>query len=241
MPTSNLTQQPNDALDAGHDNTVNSDLSLKNVELEDESPATQSSNLAAGHDILEEPTMLSPRRQSFTTTDGSDCTADSERASDGAGFHLRGGGPKAREGQETPESRADTDDMPAGNRSPAEGLPSLEEGKKKKGKEVSIATGSPEVIDSQSIINQYRERLARDLERRELLARSPHLAHLETKRPSPIREEMSISPTPGSTSSSDLPTASTESNQTVRGGTTPSFTPGFAARTPSYPFPRMAA
>ncbi|KAK8039138.1 hsp90-like protein [Apiospora rasikravindrae] len=184
--------------------------------------------------------MLSPRRQSFTTTDGSDCTADSERASDGAGFHLRGGGPKAREGQETPESRADTDDMPAGNRSPAEGLPSLEEGKKKKGKEVSIATGSPEVIDSQSIINQYRERLARDLERRELLARSPHLAHLETKRPSPIREEMSISPTPGSTSSSDLPTASTESNQTVRGGTTPSFTPGLAARTPSYPFPRMA-
>ncbi|KAK8094454.1 hsp90-like protein [Apiospora hydei] len=184
--------------------------------------------------------MLSPRRQSLTTTDGSDCTADSERASDGAGFHLRGGGPKEREGQETPESRADTDDMLRDNSSPAEAPPSLEEGKKKKGKEVSIATGSPEVIDSQSIINQYRERLARDLERRELLARSPHLVDSETKRPSPIRQEMSTSPTPGSTSSSDLPTASTESNKTVRGGMTPSFTPGLAARTPSYPFPRMA-
>ncbi|KAK8086927.1 hsp90-like protein [Apiospora phragmitis] len=239
MPTSNLTEQPNNALDAGHDNTVNSDVSQKNVELEAEPSATQSSHLAAGHDLLQEPVMLSPRRQSFTTTDGSECTADSERASDGAGFHLRGGGPNAREGQETPDSRADTDDMLGGNNLLADGLPSPDEGKKKKGKEVSIATGSPEVIDSRSIINQYRERLARDLERRELLARSPHLAHLETKRPSPIRE-MSISPTPGSTSSSDLPTASTESNKTVRGGTTPAYTPGLAARTPSYPFPRMA-
>ncbi|KAK8006477.1 hsp90-like protein, partial [Apiospora marii] len=233
---------PNNALDTGHDNSLNSDVSVKNVELEGEPPSTQNSNIAPGHDLLQEPAMLSSRRQSLATTDNSECTADSERASDGAGFHLRGGGPNAKEGQETPDSRADTDDILGGSTSLAEALPSLDEAKKKKGKEVSIATGSPEVIDSQSIINQYRERLARDLERRELLARSPHLAHLEAKRPSPspIREEISISPTPESTSSSDLPTASTESNKTVRGGTTPAFTPGIAARTPSYPFPRMA-
>ncbi|KXJ97115.1 hypothetical protein Micbo1qcDRAFT_155884, partial [Microdochium bolleyi] len=37
------------------------------------------------------------------------------------------------------------------------------------------------------------------------------------------------------TPADDLPTTSTESNTTVRGG----MTPGFVAGTPSYPFPRM--
>lgn len=111
-------------------------------------------------------------------------------------------------------------------------------GEKKKPKGVSIAQGSPEIIDSQAVINQYRERLARDLARREFAARSPQ-SPTDRKRFSPIREDLSLSPPSGSATSSDIPTASTESNKTVRGGTTPAFTPGLSARTPSYPFPRM--
>ncbi|KAI1873368.1 hypothetical protein JX265_004990 [Neoarthrinium moseri] len=110
---------------------------------------------------------------------------------------------------------------------------------KKKGKAVSIAQGSPDVIDPQSVIKQYKERLARDLARREAAVRSPQ-SDQERKYSSPVLEELSLSPTSGSVSSSELLTASTESNRTVRGGTTPAFTPGMAARTPSYPFPRMA-
>jgi signal transduction histidine kinase/CheY-like chemotaxis protein len=114
--------------------------------------------------------------------------------------------------------------------------------KKKKAKGVSIAQGSPEIIDTQTVINQYKERMARDLARRELAARTTPSPRppLERGHPSPIREEFSLSPTSGSTSESDLPTVSTESNKTVRGGDTPAPTPGVPARTPSYPFPRMA-
>ncbi|KAK8862376.1 hsp90-like protein [Apiospora arundinis] len=241
MPTSQLTQQPNDALDAGHDHAVNSEALEKNVELERELSSAQNSSILPGHGLPHEDAMLSPRMQSLAPTDAPEWTPGSEDANNTDGLHLRGGGPSAGKGQETPLSNPETNDMPEGNASVADALPSLvDEAKKRKAKEVSIATGSPEVIDSQSIINQYRERLARDLERREQLARSPHLAHLNEKRPSPIREEMSFSSVTASTSSSDLPTASTESNKTVRGGSTPAFTPGLAARTPSYPFPRMA-
>ncbi|KAI3328044.1 hypothetical protein HD806DRAFT_484844 [Xylariaceae sp. AK1471] len=76
----------------------------------------------------------------------------------------------------------------------------------------------------------YRAKLARDMERK---AQGPAAESLENVRVSPIRED----PSSGSPSAvSDLPTASTESNKTVRGG----MTPGLAtARTPSYPFPRM--
>ncbi|KAH6656345.1 hypothetical protein BKA67DRAFT_496656, partial [Truncatella angustata] len=115
----------------------------------------------------------------------------------------------------------------------------------KKPKGVSIAQGSPEIIDPQSVINQYRERLARDIARREMAVRNPQsatrspLSATEKKRTSPIHEDLSLSPPPGSASSSDILTASTESNKTVRGDSTPAFTPGLAARTPSYPFPRM--
>ena len=240
MPTSQLTQQSNDALDAGHDNAVNSEASEKNVELERELSPTQNSYLLPGHSSPQEDVMLSPRRQSLAPTDAPEWSPDSEDANRTDGLHLRGGGPSAREGQEILQSKPETGDTPKGNTSPVEAPPSLvAEVKKSKAKEVSIATGDPEVIDSQSIINQYRERLAQDLERRKLLSRSPHLAHLTEKRPSPIREEMAVSPITASTSSSDLPTASTESNKTVRGGSTPAFTPGLAARTPSYPFPRM--
>lgn len=110
---------------------------------------------------------------------------------------------------------------------------------KKKGKGVSIAQGSPEIINPQTGINQYKERLARDLARREFAVRSPQ-SPADKNRASPIQEESSMSPPPpGSASSSDIPTASTGSNKTVRGGTTPAFTSGLSARTPSYPFPRM--
>jgi PAS domain S-box-containing protein len=96
-----------------------------------------------------------------------------------------------------------------------------------------VASVSPGLTDSQLQLNHYREELARDLERRELVARSQKSAPPEKSRVSPIQEEMSGSPPP---STSGLPTTSTESANTIRGG----FTPGFTAATPSYPFPRMA-
>ncbi|KAK6825117.1 hypothetical protein PG987_012611 [Apiospora arundinis] len=124
--------------------------------------------------------MLSPRMQSLAPTDAPEWTPGSEDANNTDGLHLRGGGPSAGKGQETPLSNPETNDMPEGNASVADALPSLvDEAKKRKAKEVSIATGSPEVIDSQSIINQYRERLARDLERREQLARESPPRSLE--------------------------------------------------------------
>ncbi|CAJ2511488.1 Uu.00g071130.m01.CDS01 [Anthostomella pinea] len=104
---------------------------------------------------------------------------------------------------------------------------------RRKGKEVSIAPDAPEIIGTRQSLDNYRAKLAQDLGRRDIPTRTPPSALLEKMRFSPIREEAIVSPTPGS----DLPTAaSTESNKTVRGG----MTPGFVARTPSYPFPRMA-
>lgn len=84
-------------------------------------------------------------------------------------------------------------------------------------------------------LNEYRERLARDLERRELQARGllPTVSVADKIRVAPILEETGISP-PWVTS--NINTSSTESGNTVRGG----MTPAILARTPSYPFPRMA-
>ncbi|KAH8899560.1 hypothetical protein GQ53DRAFT_777184 [Thozetella sp. PMI_491] len=87
-------------------------------------------------------------------------------------------------------------------------------------------------MDAQWQLSQYRERLARDMERRERSARGVQQTPSEPTRVSPIEEE-AMSPPP---STSEPATASTESGNTIRGGTTP----GFTARTPSYPFPRMA-
>ncbi|KAF4125807.1 Signal transduction histidine kinase [Geosmithia morbida] len=88
----------------------------------------------------------------------------------------------------------------------------------------------PDTASSQKL-NDYRERLARDLERRELSARgiAPNPSE---KRVSPILEEESNIPPPLNTS---LTTASNESGNTIRGGVIPDPT----ASTPSYPFPRM--
>lgn len=86
---------------------------------------------------------------------------------------------------------------------------------------------------SQKQLNEYREKLARDLERREMSAKGLLSSPGEKFRVSPIPEEgLSSVPFP----SSSLPTTSTESGNTVRGGTTPAPMAG----TPSYPFPRMA-
>lgn len=102
---------------------------------------------------------------------------------------------------------------------------------------------SPE-IDSAKQLSQYREKLARDMERQGLTAKVGHQVGLAPTRVSPIQEENTVSPTmsgsiaqaasSGSIATSTS-TASTESGNTIRGGATP----GIAARTPSYPFPRM--
>ncbi|KAI1156508.1 hsp90-like protein [Nemania diffusa] len=98
----------------------------------------------------------------------------------------------------------------------------------RKGKEVSISNKTPEIMATQQSIKDYRARLARDIEKK---ARGSPGGNLENVHMSPTREESSRSPS----SASDLATTSTESNKTVREGTTP----GFVAGTPSYPFPRM--
>ncbi|KAK3186913.1 hypothetical protein K4F52_004357 [Lecanicillium sp. MT-2017a] len=92
----------------------------------------------------------------------------------------------------------------------------------------------PELSASQLQLNEYREKLARDLERRELQARGLICSPAHDKiRVSPIQEESaSLSPW----ASSNLNTSSTDSGGTIRGGMTPSIVAG----TPSYPFPRMA-
>lgn len=105
-----------------------------------------------------------------------------------------------------------------------------------KQQEQSPTTGS---ADSQAQINliQYRERLARDMERRELMVKGGEaVAPSRQHRVSPIQEEESMDSTP--TSLMDLPAASADSVKTVRGSALP--TPSaMTSATPSYPFPRM--
>lgn len=89
---------------------------------------------------------------------------------------------------------------------------------------------TPDQTSSQKQLNEYREKLARDLERRELSARGLLPGTTEKFRVSPIQEENFTIP-PHFTSTTAT-TASTESGHTVRGPPN--------ASTPSYPFPRMA-
>lgn len=147
--------------------------------------------------------------------------------------YLRGGGIEATDvGKTTPATR----DVQLERDDPRRGSKVAVPGARRKGREVTIADTSPEIIENKRSITEYRARLAREMERREQAARnspSPSRKASEKTRISPIKEESSATPSP--TLDSDLPTASTESNKTVRGG----MTPGFTARTPSYPFPRM--
>ncbi|UNI19972.1 hypothetical protein JDV02_006114 [Purpureocillium takamizusanense] len=99
---------------------------------------------------------------------------------------------------------------------------------------VDAPAGSSRSTASQQQLNEYREKLACDLEFREMSARGVSLTQADKPRVSPILEE-AVS---NSSFHLAMPTnASTESGNTVRGG----VTPGIAAGTPSYPFPRMGA
>ena len=110
-------------------------------------------------------------------------------------------------------------------------------------KSVAARRGSasaPFSASSSEKLSEYREKLARDLERREKKVRglSPSLED-ERSRSSLVVEEHTQYGQPQNSSpllsSSSLATASTESGKTVRAGSTP----GPVASTPSYPFPRM--
>ncbi|KAI1428010.1 hsp90-like protein [Xylaria sp. FL1777] len=136
---------------------------------------------------------------------------------DTASLQLRGGGLEASEPESSSPSTTRKDpggrDVGPYDISPA----SMRSGQKSKN-----------VMATQQSIKDYRAKLARDMERK---TQSSPAENFENVRVSPTREDLSSS----ASAASDLPTASTESNKTVRGGATP----GFAARTPSYPFPRM--
>ncbi|EQB49403.1 hsp90-like protein [Colletotrichum gloeosporioides Cg-14] len=117
-------------------------------------------------------------------------------------------------------------------------------GKEEKSKDEEAAGSNndtpPALSESQIQLNRYRERLARDLERREMATRGLMATPPEKVRVSPIPEESNNTPQTNpvalATASSSLTTTSTESGNTIRGG----ITPGFVAGTPSYPFPRMS-
>ncbi|KAI2634270.1 hypothetical protein GGS26DRAFT_590112 [Hypomontagnella submonticulosa] len=147
--------------------------------------------------------------------------------------NLRGGGLDAVGAGKPPSVAGDVQPEKDESR---QGTTGAGPGARRKGRQESIAGSSPEVVENKPSIIEYRARLAREMERREQAVRSPPspTRNLSEKtRISPIKEESSATPSP--TPDSDVPTASTESNKTVRGG----MTPGFSARTPSYPFPRM--
>ncbi|OTA03782.1 Sensory transduction histidine kinase [Trichoderma parareesei] len=86
---------------------------------------------------------------------------------------------------------------------------------------------------SQQQLVEYRERLIRNLELRDLSAQELHLGIPDKSRAAPVLEDSVLnSPYPTSAFTS----TSTESGNTIRGG----MTPAPVASTPSYPFPRMA-
>jgi PAS domain S-box-containing protein len=79
---------------------------------------------------------------------------------------------------------------------------------------------------------EYREKLIRDLELRDVSAQELHLGLPDKARVAPILEDAVLS---SSYPASAFTTTSTESGNTIRGG----MTPAPVASTPSYPFPRM--
>ncbi|KAL1841046.1 hypothetical protein VTJ49DRAFT_7477 [Mycothermus thermophilus] len=90
-------------------------------------------------------------------------------------------------------------------------------------------------------LNEYREKLFRQMESRDPEPRGERLPNQGRVRVSPIQEESSPSPrgqpfAPDPLDTSTTP--STESGKTVRGAATPASLP---LATPSYPFPRMAS
>ena len=130
-----------------------------------------------------------------------------------------------------PEPSSQRDDV-----SRATSQPELPQDQTRSGVGRPAEGGSENAGGADAQLAQYRKRLAEDLEKREMSARTSGAGDAEPKksRVSPIEEEgeslhdISITPDPTAT-------ASTESGRTVRGGNTP----GQIAATPSYPFPRM--
>lgn len=123
----------------------------------------------------------------------------------------------------------------------AMGLPASRTTQSRRTANDSVAGGPTAAVDlplpaptstSQQQLHDYRERLALDLERRELQARGLLNLPSDKARVSPIPEEIVTFSPPWT---SHPTTSSTESGNTVRGGATP----GPIASTPSYPFPRM--
>ncbi|KAI0395966.1 hypothetical protein F5Y17DRAFT_421391 [Xylariaceae sp. FL0594] len=169
------------------------------------------------------PALSSPEAGSFLphappTDAGVDCS-----------LRLRGGGLETSDWEpHSPSARRNLHGPTDAERKHASATTRVSTGRQHM--ETSIAKQSPEIIETQQSIREYRERLAREMERKA----HGSTDHPENVRVSPIREHPDPSLSPSSVS--DLPTASTESNKTVRGGVTPGLA---AARTPSYPFPRM--
>lgn len=101
-----------------------------------------------------------------------------------------------------------------------------------------LVTAKPQV-DSAGHLSQYREQLARDMQKQGLKTLPAHSPAQALSKTSPTFDE-AATPSPTqlasgpSTSSTD---ASTESGQTIRGA----ITPGLVPKTPSYPFPRMTS
>ncbi|KUI58730.1 Peroxide stress-activated histidine kinase mak1 [Cytospora mali] len=108
--------------------------------------------------------------------------------------------------------------------------------KEDKGKDGGKQSEPRQKADSANQLNQYREQLARDMQRQGLGVR-PGQSPGQPSRVSPILEEAFApnSPSPMSPPSTTSTIDSVESNQTIRGGITPSI----VNKTPSYPFPRV--
>ncbi|ROT39371.1 hsp90-like protein [Sodiomyces alkalinus F11] len=101
------------------------------------------------------------------------------------------------------------------------------------GEEVTTAAAKPAALTlSQVQLNQYRERLAQELERRDMATRGAIAGQASKTRVSPVQEETTTDSSP--TTNSSATTTSSKSGNTIRGAQTP----GLMA-TPSYPFPRM--
>lgn len=92
--------------------------------------------------------------------------------------------------------------------------------------------GGRQKVDAQNQLHEYREKLARDMGKRDGTAHKGEPAIPGAPKVSPIQEETTTTNSP---SAGPTTTTSTDSCNTIPGGATPGWTAG----TPSYPFPRM--
>ncbi|KAI1506610.1 hypothetical protein F5X99DRAFT_10622 [Biscogniauxia marginata] len=219
MPTPNLPQSPNELCNARH-------LHRHNLRTSQALPVDPETT--AGPSQSSQYRSRDPQGTSVALIDLFASRPQSVFSDAGSHLRLRGGG---LDTGDSPESSSAGTVVRIGENESEQPITETSPGARRKGKAVSIAQNSPKIMGDQQSLEEYRLKLARDIERRELSSRSPQFRNPHKFGVSPVQEEASLSPA----SSADLRTASTESNKTVRGG----MTPGFVARTPSYPFPRM--